>query len=473
MERALEQLLSAVEAALSELGRETIARLRGDPDASEPEEIFGRHGWLFGKSAEDLLGELDERRAWDEPLRSAVYAHLGELARERGLCAMRRSLASLPDRPLGLAELDVSLREGIVELRGPGERARKVALERGIARVAGRVAGPVTSRLAEAADAEHRFRRRATADVDVIEPDVATRARELLDETDELADEALDFLRGRIGGELRTPFDLARALRAAELDDLVPLRSRATRTAEMLRPARLDERLARRARIERAEGELLPRASLLLPAVEDVRIVGAANPGIVGELEMLRAVGRALSVLHAHPGAPTPLRRPRAGVMGRLLGAWLARAAFEPRLLARAGGVPAAILDRGRRVAASATLFALRGDAAVTLARAGADAGEAFARALRLEMPAELAGLLVLSRAAEVRFDATRAGIGLHRAFRERFDEDYLRGRDAPEILRSMLARVTVEPPARAVRELEVPARIEPEMRSFFEGRLR
>lgn len=472
MERALSLLLSALEAALSDLARERIARLREDEDAAEPEVAFARHVWLFGPSARDLLGEVAERGLLPDAQLAALHGHLARLAHERAVIPMRRSLAAMPERALDLESQVVSLRVGLEELSGPGDRARHAALERTIARMAERVRGPVAARLDEADEAGRSSRPRAEGDVDRIEPDVGPRALAVLDETDELADEVMDFLRGRIGGELKTPFALQRSLRAAELDDLVPLRTRATRIAELLRPARLDERL-RRARVERSSRGLGGFAELVLPSVEDVRIIPSEAAGIVGEIELVEATGRALAVLHAHPGAPSWLRRPRSGVLGRIVGAMLARAAFETRALARPGGIPVSVLDRGRRVAAATMLFRLRAEAARTLASLGHDATEGLSRALRVEVPEPIAAFLALSRSSPVRFDTMRLGLSFHRAMRERFDEGYLQGRDAPEVLRSMLGRVTLEPPSRFALELEVSPAVEPELRGFFEGRLR
>lgn len=471
------ELVRAVEAALADVAEGLVARARRDDDAEGEGTILARHAWVLGSSALDILGESRERGSLDAATHAALASHLGRLAMERELVDVRARLRLARGRPLRVddsgAPLGTLLREASSLLpTSAADRAR--TLDAALDGYASRVHARAFEALSKAREAAAPYTDHAKGDPDRAEDGVADRAARVLAETDDLADEALDFARSTSGTDVRSPFALVRALRVAELDDLVPETTRAQRIAAWLRPFGFARPLERHASVVSTRPEPSLNVQVVVPRVDAVRLlVPRDSGGVLGELAMLEGVGRALAILGASPASPTLLRRPRRAFTGRMLGAVLARSAFDPRTLASNRKTPDAVLDRARRVAAARTVFALRIAAARVLAVRGTDAPEVLSRATRADWPSGLAALATLSLAPDVRFDAARAGLALTRALRERYDEEYLRHPEGAAFLGSVVARAAIERPGVFLSEVSAGESVGAELRGFFEGRLR
>lgn len=474
MERAFSELTTNLERAQQALARERIARARGDADADDEGTTLSAHRWLLSREARDILGELADRPYLEPREVSALGYHLRTLARERALGDTRARLRRLPAAPIVVDENGIPLRQALAEIAAGGRPERIRALANGIDALAAKVGRSLAERLGESHDAAREYERFVDplVDVDRPLPKLQERARELLDATDGLAEEALDFLRGRHGAEIRTVAPLHAALRRAELDDAVKPVSRARRTTELLRLASFGTRVEQKVAIDAPAPGLGLGVSLVLTNPREARLLpGADLRGIPAELAFVEATGRALAIVETHPGLPPHLARPRRGRLGRVVGSLLVRAAFDGRRL-RSIDAPEVARERTRRVAATATILRLRFEASRAL---GLVADADLARATGVEWGPGLAAFAAVGRDPEVRFDALAGGLAWARALRELYDEEFLRHASTREWLGTVFARAGVEGPEKFDAELglgEGAAKVAAELRGWFEGRV-
>jgi hypothetical protein len=473
---ALGLLLDSLERAERDVASERIGRARGDDDADDESVVLARHSWLTGPNGYEVLGELRSRNLLDAPGHAALASHVARFVRERELARVRQAMRMTPDRVLEVGEHRLTVRSAFDQTLRGARVADHRALERALAQHADQVLNRVIESLDHVAQSTQQYAAWTADDVDRAPAGADERARLLLAETDELADEGIEYLRSRLGetdGELRTSFDLARSLRVRELDDFAPRASRAKRIAAWLAPSRFASVLERRATVDAPRPELGVGVTLVMATVDDARLLpGGMADGIVGELAMLETVGRALAILAANPGTPTFRRRPRAGFTGRALGSLLTRAAFDARALARHRTTPSGVIERARRTAAVATVLRVRIEAARVLVARGASAHDELERATRVSWAPSVARLACLGGNPDVEFDALRAGMSWNRALRERYDEDFLRDPVAISWFSSMLSRASIETPETFAGEIDAAESVAGEIGAFFHGRL-
>jgi len=469
VERGIAELTTNLERAQQALARARIARARGDETGEDESTILRPYGALSGRTTLDLLGEMRDRRFDGDGSIAALAYHLRVLVRERTFADLRPRLRALPSRFLVVEEQALSVRAALAELAGGGRPERARSIERNLGHLAGSVARVIAERRAEAADAGRRFDEFVAPDVDRPRTKALERAERFLGATDALMDEMLDFLRTRHGGEIRSLGSLHAALRLAELDDLAKRRTRALRVTSLLRAAGFASSIERRASVEASPAGLSFGVDLVAPRVDDVRLLpGADVEGVIAERAFLAATGRALALLEAHPGSSPHLRRPRRGFVGRAIGAVFVRAGFDVRRL-RSIDAPEVARERARRLAAAATLVAMRVDATRALGRATT---EDFHRATGVEWDPGFVALACASGDAETHFDAAHAGLAWATALRERYDEEFLRHAATREWIGTLFSRQALEPPETFDAELAAGDDVARELRGFFDGRV-
>lgn len=467
-----ESLARALENAQRDVALARLGRAALDEDADDETGVFADHSFVIGASAIDLLGEIRERNVVDPLGHAALSGHIARLLDERTYGAMRARMRATPSRILEVDERGATVRELLSESLAEGRPERLRLVDAALGSHAGRIAEALHEARAQCEEGSRKLRQTHRDDADAVAEGVDARARALLDATDDLADEVVAYLGSRSPGRWGIG-RLGRALRARELDDVVPDASRARRTASWLRRLGVAGSLERGASVAGVRCDLAQGAEVVFPTVNTARIlVSSVERGIGAEISMLVAVGRALAVLGANPGTPSYLRRPRRGITGRTLGALFVRAAFDRTTLAELRTTPANVLDNARRVAASCALLRLRIDAARVLVARGASRDAALARATRFEWDAGSAALVCAGANEDAEFDAARAGFAWTTALRERYDEDFFRHPSASEWMGSVLARASIASPLTFDLELSTQATEAAELRAFFDGRL-
>lgn len=449
-----QRLLAALTDWMRDEARETVARWRGDPDASDPAAVAARHGAaLLGARGRELFEEASERGLLAGDERAAAAAWLRDLHAAPGRARAAARLAEVLGTPIA-HDSDFHAPLALVQrLLADGAARRRRAIARDLAPWLGRLAQALRDGRAEVAEARSRGAWLAAggAPPDVAPEGLDEAAREVLRDTADAWQELIERLAHAAGTDLEHWTDLAHALRAPGLDDRFDPARRWRRLAGHLRPLGLQEALASRARAEPAAPTLArPAASLaVLHVPRDVRVAPGLELGLAAEREGALVLGRALAVALTNPALPHVLARPRAGTVGRALGGLLAHLHADPVFAERALGTSGHPQRAIRELALGLELWALRTEAArIRLipevdAAAFADAARELLRdAWRVEVDAAVAGVLGLPLGAPVAaFRAARHVPSLHVALRERFDEDWWRNPRAAEPLRAACAR--------------------------------
>ena len=245
---------------------------------------------------------------------------------------------------------------------------------------------------------------------------------------------------------------LLRGVRAVELDGWAEPRRRWKRLAQGLSVMGFERDLTRGMRAERAHQGPLLEVRICAPALPgDVRMSPSGlEAGVLSELEAAVGLGRGLALSLVSPALPVEQRRADGwGVpwaLGNLYGQLLA----DPLFLTKVHGLSRR--DAASVAAAFGRAVLFRARAAVALEVAGHSgarraerrevAAQALLRALQVEVPPPVAFLCLQSAARQQqRAAGCLAGLGLHVALRERFDEDWFRNPRVQDVVRGACAR--------------------------------
>lgn len=231
---------------------------------------------------------------------------------------------------------------------------------------------------------------------------------------------------------------LVRLARAEQVDPLVPSRGRLDRLARDLGALGFDDRIARRLRSE-TRSEATFRAAVLLVEEPVPRVVLGLCPlelGLLGEIEALDGLGRALAHALVSPALNLEHRLQAGSEVPPTLGAVLALLAADRVYLRRALGPDGRAVEALRAHALWILLVRARLALARSRARAmrldvgGEEAHALSSRALGLGATREV-GALLASFEPDVELGAAALGAALAPALfvalRERFDEDFFR----------------------------------------------
>jgi hypothetical protein len=427
-------------------------------------EVARRHAALLGERTRADLAFLREVSAASaDPLERAVAgaaaAHLARAAAQPASLAARGLLDDAARSPIDgdpRGRSPLALLAGLLHgADGPSAREEARAIEA----VAAGLLPRLLARRAEADEAAAPWLAGGPPRPDLApaDADPLARARALLAATDDVSRELVARACGLARGSRELPWHVGLSrLRGADLGGAPRTRAVFGRLGQAL-AACAPRGALERIRVEPARAALDPRARVTAAPGErpaagplDVRILpSAADLGLPSALCAAEATGRALALGLAAPALPAVLRLPLDHTVARAVGVLFAQLLADPAFLRRLDGVSTREAERAGLAAATLLVVEARLCAAATCARAEpapqrvAAAGEWIRRAAApLVLPDELAAFLALpSAAAGARSRSRDAGVALHHALRERFDEDWWRNPRVAEALAALGAR--------------------------------
>ena len=464
--------MRSVEAYRRDVAREHVARLRGDESADTHVEVARRHGFVGSAELRDILGEALDRGRAPAPEVATLAAHAADAARSHALASIRDTLRAHARRRVEDESEGLDFASLVADLRvRPHRGAGSFAL---VAREAERARGPIEAAVAVADEAAARFDALVAARPDAIDlDDTKKRAEALLASTEDLCAEALDYLAHRVRAPITSANVLA-ALGAPELDDAFRPDALRERMLMLMTPMGLAEPLVRRVRIEPPHGGAGLEAKLIrVDPPFDIRVSPSSMRGVLGELGLVRGIGRAVSEALAAPALPFVFRHPLEGTVSRAMGELFARITFDRVRIARERRLPAAVQDGTRRLAAIVALMSLRISATGVLnATAGAEQAEAvFASATGVRLGRDMSRLALASRTHGPRLVAGLAALSLHERLREQFDEDFDRNPRTQDAIRGACERGASIAVAVPLADLGGDAPPAPLVAAWFHGR--
>jgi len=279
------------------------------------------------------------------------------------------------------------------------------------------------------------------------------RARAFIKDSEAAAQESVRYLTGERSARRAIAWHaLWYGLRAPELDapNLAPERFR--RAATTFRALGFESHMGACMRAEPERGVATPLAKVIaLQVPHDVRVAQSViDYGVLSDIAAAGGVGEALALSLALPALPVEMRLPGDGGAAEAVGVLATQLWGDRPYLMRMQGLGEHAAERvGRLAAVAALLWARLAAALATVSFAGADSPErrlevladAVSRALCCEVPGAIAGLLGADRRVQGRARGALAGLAMHVALRERYDEDWYRNPRVGERLRSLLSR--------------------------------
>jgi hypothetical protein len=259
------------------------------------------------------------------------------------------------------------------------------------------------------------------------------------------------------------------ALRAPQFDGLARPSGRLRRLADGVRRLGFERELSTCMRAERSWSLLIPQARVLaLHVPEDIRVIEAGiEYGVLSDLVAAQAIGEALALALVSPAQSDVLRTPCASGVSSAVGALLLQLRAQPSFLARIEGWNPDVSERLARHAAIFVLLMTRLHAALWLAEqqpARSDRerlehmSRAVERALVCPLPPGLVALMFFASALQgADFLAADAGLALHAALRERYDEDWYANPRSAEVLRGACMRGNLLTTGAFCAELDAP----------------
>ena len=244
-----------------------------------------------------------------------------------------------------------------------------------------------------------------------------------------------------------------RALRAPQFDGLARPVRRLVRLAESARRLGFARELTSNMHAEHANACLVPCSRVLALSVpDDVRVFESRSEfGVLSDLAAARAIGEGLACALVSPAQSDVLRMACGLGVSAAIGGLFLQLRADPRFLGRVEGHAPDVSERLARHAAIVVLALSRLHAALAWAEEQTVPTESerlevmcavVERALGCRLPPGVTAIAYLASAVDgADFTALDAGLALHAALRERFDEDWYLNPRVSDVLRGACTR--------------------------------
>jgi hypothetical protein len=447
---AVSEIERAVLAFRREHGSAYLKQLSGVP--SDPRIAHRARAFLCSERGRELLSNSRDSGELDEAGYAAVCAHVVRALVEQHFEKARSETSALETHEVSVEGDTRALGTLLGEWTGQRNAAQRDRLLRSMAPALASFATELVGwrarvdSLAGALLADLSPPRHPDAGP---EGGSSALARDWLERTEDVAQEALMVARRTLRLEAQTGFDALWLSLGQDFAGLFSRDGRMRRLASDWEPLGLRRLLSARARAAPAHpGPFAAAHLVVLAAPLDVRVSPSAREyGLASELASAEAIGRAVGHVHASEALSPGLRHASVATVSRALGSLAVQRFLEPRFLRKVRGLSERESAGVARVAAAYYLLDSRLAAASVLTRGlhGASVLDEIAvvveRALLGTVQPGPAAALALRLSPGGPLRAKVHGPALSWALRERFDDDWYLNPRSAEPLRGALAR--------------------------------